>query len=232
MPSGPDYLRLIWINVANDMTALPPPAFVIMYPILPWIGCFGLGWALGTWHERRSTTGGLPGSWLFVGGLILTCSGLALRWWGGFYGDRLPGGEGGPWTAAFWCLSKYPPSPAFTLTFVGIVILLWALLRPVDRLTALPGLLNIPNIFGRVALFFFVLHFFYFAITWKLCNHGEYMLTFIDRPAQLLQEPGFEMKVPLSLVYVLWLSGLALLWPLCWYYDQLRQRYRTILRYF
>jgi uncharacterized membrane protein len=272
-PSGRDYLLNIWTRIAFHVPEAGvdlngPPWWQVMYPILPWVGCFGVGWCLGTWAARHSGFGnsdrGLEpsaglratpplqyssanrgnravareqaacrhppsairnGTCLLVAfGLALAALGVILRWQAGAFGDRL-GGAAAPWTAEFWTFSKYPPSPAFSCIFLGLDVLLVGLLWPLDR-ARLPSVLwQIPNVFGRVALFFFIVHFWLYALSWF----------FFVGPARLLATPRAQWsdyQFPLIVGYGVWIMGLVLLWPVCWAYDKLRQRYRTVLRYF
>lgn len=232
--SGSTYLLNIWTNIA-----MPFPIGVgsawwnVMYPILPWVGCFGVGWWLGTLRagaaSRAMTNGESESRSSFnlpaMVGLAFIVLGILLRWQAGTFGDRL-GGSAPPWAQSFWMFSKYPPSPAFIFIFMGIDILLVGLLRPLD-FGAKPSVLwQIPNIFGRVALFFFITHFWLFALSF----------IYVVGPAQFAQASASrtvqELQFPLIVGYGVWALGLIILWPICYGYDRLRQRYRTVLRYF
>lgn len=230
-PTGEGYLLNIWTRIAPG----PPGTWwQVMYPILPWVGCFGLGWCLGARHVRgpllpgknpeTQKAQGLPAAGTALLGLAMIALGVILRWAAGTYGDQL-GGDAPPWTASFWLFSKYPPSPAFLFIFLGANVLLVGLLRPLDRQEPPSSLWELAAVFGRVALFFFIVHFWLYNLAWF----------FFVGPANVAATPLDQMdklKFPLVVGYGVWLMGLILLWPVCLGYGRLRARYRTLLRYF
>jgi uncharacterized membrane protein len=226
--SGSSYLINIWTNIALPIDG-GSAWWNVMYPILPWVGCFGIGWCLGTLRARSSgaATGESKTSVNLssVIGLAFVLLGILLRWQGGQFGDRL-GGSSPPWEAEFWTFSKYPPSPAFTFIFMGIDILLVGLLRPLDFDAKPSALWQVPNVFGRVALFFFIVHFW-------LYPAALFLFVGPERIAQANANGTMrELQFPLIVGYGVWAAGLIVLWPVCYGYDRLRQRYRTVLRYF
>lgn len=219
-PTLASYPLHIWNSIANGFVVEPLP-WRVMYPILPWIGMFGVGWCVGTMHERG---GGQP-RWVLPLGAALVLAGIGLKWFAGSFGDHWPGGEAGPWAAGFWVFAKYPPTPAFSLIFLGGNLLLLGLLAPLDRQPRTSVGWQIPNLFGRVALFFYVAHFYLYGLSWY----------FTIGPARVAAHPPEQMnelKFPLVVAYGVWIAGLAALWPICWGYDRLRGRYRRVLRYF
>lgn len=203
-----DYLRDIWTNIALGGQA---NAWFVLYPILPWIGFFGLGWCVGSLYERRPSDRFM---WLVTAGLAMFVIGFLLRWFGGAYGDRMPGGADGPLSAQFWLLAKCPPTPAFSLITLGIIVVLLGAARGLDRSGSVKrsSIWDIPGTFGRVALFFYVAHLYLFWAIPIVTNTGR--------------------TNNLVVVYVIWAVGLLLLWPTCLGYGKLRARYRGILRYF
>jgi hypothetical protein len=250
----------IFTNVALPTEWPPPPeqrSFLVLYPIFPWIGCFSLGWFLGALYERRCA-GIMQGergevanlyeprkaaasrheaeglhlddhsafvrfAWLLPLGVALIVAAFLFRWFAGPYFDPHPIGDG-PSSAAFWTVSKYPPSPTFLLATVGAMLVLLSLLRPLDRTASIPpwqggkktaevsARWRIPLVFGQVSLFFFIVHMYlYFAYP-----HAT----------------GTAKTYSLATTYVVWLCGLVVLFPLCLLYRNVRNRYRTVLRYF
>lgn len=126
------------------------------YPLLPWIGVIGLGYALGPWFAR-----GVDASRRQRALLVAGLGGLA-----GFVGLRLLNGYGEkPWVSAdavgqtlmsFFNITKYPPSLLFlTLTLsLGLLSLLWFERRQNSRwILAL-------TVFGSAPMFFYLLHLY------------------------------------------------------------------------
>lgn len=205
-PSAASYPANVLLNVALRGPGSPP--FMVLYPILPWIGCFGLGWCLGRLYERGHAT---HGGWITSAGVVLVTVAFCLRWFTGSYGDRLPTGAG-PSSAIFWAMSKYPPSPVFLLSTIGIMAVMVGLLRLLDGGERLGVAWKVPIVYGRVALFFYVVHVYLYGI-----------YPFVT---------GTQHKYSLGLTYAVWLAGLIVLYVPCVWYHRLRSRYRAVLRYF
>ena len=222
--SAANYVHDIWGRIAFG--GPNPTYFVVLYPIFPWIGLFGLGWVLGTIYESRPAD---HFKWLIPLGLGLMLLGLSLRWFTGTYGDRMPGGEEGPLSLAFWVWSKYPPSPVFTITTLGWLLLMLGLFRPLDFQENPSPNWQYLAVLGRVALFFYVVHFYFYGVTWfayaKLHQHYWFDPN-IPKPWHV------QGKVSLGWAYVVWVMGLLVVWPLCRWYDKLRQKHKRVLRYF
>ncbi len=205
-PSASGYAINVLLNIAVASAERQPCA--VIYPILPWIGCFGLGWCLGWVYERGEAPHRLR-LVLLGGGMIAAA--FVLRWAGGGYGDRLPVGNG-PGSAIFWVVSKYPPSPVFLLATVGAIAVMLGLLRPLDGGGPLPAAWRIPLVYGRVALFFYLVHAY---------TYGIYPVA-----------TGTMSRYGLETTYAVWLLGLIVLFFPCIVYHRMRLRHRSLLRYF
>jgi len=210
-----------------------PPAALAAYPVLPWMGVIALGYGLGALFAsppaQRDRT-------LFLLGLAMLAAFFALRWFE-TYGNPPPGA--GPFDIGSWRdeqsfgaaamvflnVQKYPPSLQFILVTLGAVFTLWPLLA---RLRGPIG--SVLNTFGAVPFFFYVLHIYLVHIMAIAANaaagkptegHFNYMLNLFTAP-QLFQGAGFT----LPWVYAVWILVLALLYPLCRYWQGLKQRRR------
>lgn len=97
----------------------------------------------------------------------------------------------------FLAIIKYPPSIAFVvITFSILVGLLWFISK-YEKITILQPLL----VFGKVPLFFYFAHYYIYIIISKFTNHA----------------------ISLSTMYVLWVLGLIVLYPVCKYYGQFKK---------
>jgi uncharacterized membrane protein len=210
------------------------PIGLIAYPVLPWIGIIAVGYGLGrvfveapARRERTLLTLGLAMLALFA---LLRVTMI--------YGD--PAFATGPeavfrdWrdqsslpamAAVFLDVQKYPPSLQFVLVTLGIVFTLWPLLTRLRGPVA--GLLNT---FGAVPFFFYVLHIYLVHLLAIAANTAagrrvdgffNYMINVFTAPEKL-QGTGFS----LPWVYAAWLLVLALLYPLCRYWQGLKARRR------
>lgn len=211
------------------------PIGVFAYPVLPWIGVIALGYCAGpvflepaAARDRKLALAGLAMLALFI---VLRGAGL--------YGEPAPGDAGGPFatrdwrdydtlrdlTMGFLDVQKYPPSLQFLLITLGLALLLLPLL---SRLTGAPA--KVLLTFGAVPFFFYLLHV-YLVHALSIAAHAaagrdarglfDYMLNAFTAPERM-QSLGFS----LPWVYVAWLAVLALLYPLCAWWRDLKQRRR------
>lgn len=189
------------------------------YPLLPWIGVIGLGYALGPWFAR-----GVDASRRQRALLVAGLGGLA-----GFVGMRLLNGYGEkPWVSAdavlptlmsFFNITKYPPSLLFlALTLsLGLLVLLWFERRQ-DSRWILP-----LTVFGSAPMFFYLLHLYVLKFAYLATvaafglNQGGYF--------------GFDSMGSVWLVAVL--LAVALYLPVRWF-SRLKGRRRDLpwLKYF
>jgi uncharacterized membrane protein len=144
----------IWsiLHCSNFIVKTPQHSVFVGYPLLPWIGVTAVGYSLGqiyAWRRQRRRT------FLLRAGLIASASFLILRGINA-YGDpvRWSTQKSTAFTAlSFLNTSKYPPPFLFLLMTLGpALVFLWA----VDART--PRFLRPALTFGRVPLFFFLLH--------------------------------------------------------------------------
>ena len=175
--------------------------FGIIYPLVPWIGVMAAGYAFGPWlqrpdAERRRLVMRL--------GLLLTAAFVLLRGIN-LYGDPRP------WAprpdAVFTALSflngsKYPPSLLFLLMTLGPSLIL---LAAVDR--GVPRALRWMVVFGRVPLFYYVLHLALIDVV----TIGFAIGTYGSRTAEIFAKgPPRDWGYGLPVVYLINHVGFAL----------------------
>jgi uncharacterized membrane protein len=123
------------------------PRIAILYSLLPWIGVMAAGYAFGRivqWPVGRRDR-----ACLMIGGAAIVVF-ILLRTFN-VYGDPRPWASGQPLT--FLNTTKYPASLLFLLMTLGPLIVLLPLF---DR--ARGAMMNALALFGRVPLFYYVLH--------------------------------------------------------------------------
>lgn len=200
---------------------------LVTYTFLPWIAVMAAGFCFGRVFQlepeaRRRTMLRL--------GLALTTAFIALRAWN-HYGDPAP------WThqrsALFTVLSflnctKYPGSLDFLLMTLGpaLLVLAWF-----DRLTFKPA--NPLVVFGRVPMFYFILHFYVIhvlAVLGAWLRYGSSAARFIFNPLPSMGGPRalFPPNFGYSLwaVYGVWLLVLVLLYPICRWFANVKSTRR------
>jgi uncharacterized membrane protein len=197
-------------------------AVFVAYPLVPWLGVTALGYALGQsygWsaHRRRTL--------LLRLGLGLTVGFVLLRLLN-VYGDPVPwAGQRSPlWTLlSFLNTQKYPPSLLFLLMTLGPALLL---LRAVDADT--PRLLRPALVFGKVPLFFYVLHFYLIhllAVAACYIRYGDASGMFRSPDLghfPFTAPPGWDAGLPA--IYLLWACVVLVFYPLCHWYAGLKRR--------
>lgn len=210
------------------------PIGLIAYPMLPWVGIICLGYGLGSVFaeapEKRNRT-------ILLLGLAMLAAFLVLRFTM-IYGDpAFATGPEGVWRdwrdqqtlgaaiMVFFDVQKYPPSLQFTLVTLGIIFSIWPLLSRLRGPVA-----SVLNTFGAVPFFFYVLHIYLIHVLAIAVNaiagndiEGlfNYMINVFIAPEKL---EGLGFALPW--VYVAWLFVLALLYPLCRYWQALKARRR------
>ncbi|MBK3468496.1 DUF1624 domain-containing protein [Pseudomonas sp. MF6776] len=124
------------------------------YPLLPWIGVIGLGYAMGPWFGKIADAGARQRA-LLISGVVGLAGFLALRLLNGYGEKSWSVGESPVQTLmSFFNITKYPPSLLFlALTLsVGCLLLLWfERQRPWLRPLA---------VFGSAPMFFYLLHLY------------------------------------------------------------------------
>jgi uncharacterized membrane protein len=190
---GPDHTRslyspLIRILLIPGQTNM----LVVLYPVVPWLGVTGLGLLSGRFLERDPGRLRQLSLWAGLGLLLLF---VLIRIGGGFGNlNIVPAGWMG-----FLNVVKYPPSLAFLTVTLGVNLLLIAFWGSIEPHLHSPH--NPLLLFGRTALFFYIIHLWVYAI--------------LGLP--------FRAGCGLAAMYGLWLLGLAILYPLCYGYDQFKR---------
>lgn len=198
--------------------------FLSAYPLVPWFTvmsagfCFGSIFVLDPTERQKFMT--RIGCALVIAFLIIR--GINI------YGDPVP------WTnqipgmtvLSFLRCNKYPPSLDFLLMTLGPAILL---LSRLDRLRFTKT--NPLIVFGRVPLFYFIVHMFVaraLTIPFALFRYGDTRFLFGPLPSQGGPANQFppDFGYSLGVVYLVWLIVVVLLYPLCLWFARVKERRR------
>lgn len=224
-PTNFGALAPLWtvLHVPGFLITGPYTVFVT-YPLVPWLGVTALGYALGhlyAWDAGRRQ------AWLLRLGLALTVGFVVLRWLN-VYGDPFPwSAQRSPlWTlVSFLNTQKYPPSLLFLMMTLGPALLLR---RAFDVGT--PRLLRPALAFGKVPLFFYVLHFYLIhlwavAVCYVGYGHVGGMFSSPDLGHfPFTAPPGWGLGLPW--IYAIWIGVVLALYPLCRWYAGVKRRRR------
>jgi uncharacterized membrane protein len=202
-------------------------AFVV-YPLLPWIGVMGAGFCFGEVllmeeSKRRRITLRL--------GLAACAAFLVIRAMN-IYGDpsRWSAQKSFVFTVlSFFNCTKYPASLDYVLMTLGpaLVLLAWYYGRAFS--------VNNPMIvFGRVPLFYFILHFYAIHLllvlaSWMRYGYGAFAFIFHGMPSMGgpsdVYPPDFGYA--LWVTYAVWIGLVIALYPLCLWYGGVKARNKS-----
>lgn len=219
----PDFWQKIWIFLHQPgiVPLFDGATFIfVAYPLIPWVGVMAAGYWFGTiynWEsEQRRKFLLMLGSSLII--LFLALRGINI------YGDPQP------WkfqeTFGFTLLSfinvtKYPVSLLYLLIMLGISILILAL---TDKIKAGNFLTKIVVTFGRVPLFYFILQMFWshgagVLLGWFAGKDTAHFFANFPANAKVPPDAGFDLWT----VYVVWIAGLIVLYPICRWYAEFKK---------
>jgi len=204
----------------------------VLFPIVPWVAVMSVGYAFGALfllepHRRRQ--------WIARIGLVATLGFIFLRATN-LYGNP-PAGLGGlsqgDWHVQptvektiilFLDVEKYPPSLQFLLMTLGPALLLLAWLdKRVSQGAATP-LFSPLVVFGRVPLFFYILHLFLIHVM------AVVVALLFRQPVTWLFHGAFFAGTPdgyghhLPFIYLMWFTAIAILYLPCRYWADLKRR--------
>jgi uncharacterized membrane protein len=218
----PEWLWVI-LHSPGDAPVVDGITFGTGYCLVPWIGVMAAGYGLGPLLLLDRP---LRRRWLFTLGAGLTVAFIVLRA-ANVYGDPEPWREQSDflWTLlSFLNCTKYPPSLLFLLMTLGPALVALALFdRPLGPLAR-------PVVtFGRVPLFFYLLHIplihgaavllDYLRFGWSpLASAGPWEV----RPAEIPESYGLS----LSMVYLVWIGVIVVLYPPCRWFAEVKRRRR------
>jgi uncharacterized membrane protein len=218
----PGFGASLWIVLHQQGLIFPFgfPVFVV-YPFVPWMAVMSVGYAFGWWYRKAEP----DRRRLFVRLGVAIVLGFIMIRAINIYGDPSRWTQfGGVKTfLSFLATTKYPPSLLYLMMTLGpgILFLGWA-----ERHTRSPYA-NVFITFGRVPFFFYLLqwivaHLLAVGLSWMTGRPVAYLFTnFILAPA-LPAGAGFSLGV----VYLLWILGAILTYPLCVWFAGVKARRR------
>ena len=219
----------LW-NLFHQVGAFPfgGRVFITPYPLVPWVAVMAVGFCFGPVlqmpAERRQRL-------LFRLGILSIAAFLIVRGLN-IYGD--PARWAWQPTALYTVLSflnttKYPPSLSFLLMTLGPALIL---LAAFDRRTFSGA--NALIVFGRVPLFYFVLHFFAAhaaSAVLALATYGTAAFTFMWQPVPSMGGPAKSFPPDfgwdLWVAYAVWLAIVVVLYPLCRWFASVKECRRS-----
>lgn len=185
--------------------------FIMGYPPVPWLGILLVGFASGKFFLESSNK---P----FLKLALVSISLFFLLRFINIYGDPVP------WSTqksfvftllSFFNLTKYPPSLLFSLITLGIMFLLITITPKINEKVK-----NILIIFGKVPLFYFIVHFYLIHLITLvvLFAQGFHWDQFSFASGTFGRPQNVESGLTLGWVYIVWLMVIFLMYfPSKWY---------------
>ena len=210
----------LWYSLLHVQKGFPiggGKVLIIFYPFLSWLGAMILGYCFGKYYLHdvinRNKRSILLGIGLVVFFIILRSTNS--------YGDPL---QWKPQASALYSffsfinVQKYPPSLLYLSVTIGISLILLGIIGDAKNKLA-----NAVTVYGRVPLFYYVLHFYilhFFSMLLFFYNGHT-----LEEGMRGAEESVFKFIQPgegfgLGGVYLVWIAVVILLYPLCkWFAD-------------
>jgi uncharacterized membrane protein len=218
----PDWLWVI-LHSPGDAPVADGFTFGTGYCLVPWMGVMAVGYGFGDLFQLDRPTRRRR---LFQFGTAMTLAFIVLRA-ANVYGDPRPWTEQSSpvWTfLSFLNCTKYPPSLLYLLMTLGPAILALAVfdrpLGPMARPVAT---------FGRVPLFFYLLHIPLIHGAAALCDYVRFGWSPLAtggpwevRPETVPETYGVSLPV----VYAIWVCVILVLYPACRWFAAVKRRRR------
>jgi uncharacterized membrane protein len=204
--------------------------FMVLYVLIPWVGVMAAGFAFGALLPRPDRR-----KWILALGISTTALFLLLR---GFnlYGNSTSGMpfSVGPWThqptlsltvISFLNTEKYPPALDYLLMTLGPALILLGLL---DGAKAERGLGRILLVYGRVPMFYYILHLYLIHILAILVAFAFHQpAAWLWQGAMFLQPTPAGYGQGLPFIYAMWILVVALLYLPCRWFMNYKARHRN-----
>jgi len=194
----------------------PIPHAFVAYPLIPWIAVMSLGYCMGSLFALERQQRVQRFIWLGAAALVV------------FVILRAPNVYGDPssWTLQsttlrtlldFVNVRKYPPSLHYLLITLGVGFLLLALFD-----SARSKVSEVLQTFGRVPLFFYVLHIALAHLAAGIVGYATgFDAALLTADFMLVpQQWGFSLPV----VYLAWVLVVATLYPACRWFAAVKRR--------
>jgi uncharacterized membrane protein len=190
------------------------------YPLVPWCGVMALGYCFGELLEQPPQVRDRWMRFLGAGAIVLF---LLLRL-GNVYGEAQlwqPDSRGWLYSVlGVLNVTKYPPSLLYLLMTLGPVLLLLPWLERQHGAWVGP-----VSVFGRVPLFFYLLHLPLLHLGATLAARVVYGVNVNPPSMGVTLPPGYEPS--LTRLYVIWAIALLILYPLCKWYADYKSRHKS-----
>jgi uncharacterized membrane protein len=221
---GSSLQDLLWYTFHQPQTVPIRGTLVnFVYPVLPWIGLMALGYGFGILYKNDFPSAQRR-RWLFTIGVAATLLFFALRGLHGYGEPREWHSQNSPvfTLMSFLNTTKYPPSLHFLLMSMGPALIFLSIFESWGNRLSKPVI-----VFGKVPFFFYVLHLYviHLLAILLLVYEGRQASEYILSASSLRSGRLSDFGLGLEAVYLLWVFVIALLYPLCKWYQTYRENH-------
>ncbi len=194
--------------------------FIMGYPPIPWLGIMLIGFASGKLFEN------VKRKRLFIKiGLSTLILFMVLRFIN-IYGDSVPWSDqkNGLYTfLSFMNITKYPPSLLFCLITLGIMFLILAFSE-----NAKYKFMNIVSVYGKVPLFYFLVHFFliHFIMLAVMFLQGFHWSQLDFASGSFGRPKDVASGSPLWAIYLIWIAVVIALYKPCKWFGKYKSMHK------
>jgi len=230
---GKFYWLWMMLHTPGNIPLTAHYSFFTLYVLIPWVGVMAAGYAFGTVLQRPDRR-----KWTLILGTSMTALFFVLR---GFnlYGNGVAGLNfgfplsAGPWSVqptlslsviSFFNTLKYPPSLHYLLMTLGPSLILLGLF---DGMKAERGLGRILLVYGRVPMFYYVLHLYlihFVAIAAAMAFHQPSSWLWHGATFLLPTPAGYGHGLPF--IYAIWITVVASLYVPCRWFMEFKRQHR------
>jgi hypothetical protein len=120
-------------------------------------------------------------------------------------------------------VSKYPPSVLFCLVTLGIMFIMLAFAEGAKN-----QFVTIAAVYGKVPLFYFLLHFFliHLLMLAMLFLQGFHWLQFDFASGNFGRPKGLQSGVALWVIYLIWIGVVVLLYKPCLWFGNYKAAHK------
>ncbi|HTR81919.1 MAG TPA: heparan-alpha-glucosaminide N-acetyltransferase domain-containing protein [Bacteroidota bacterium] len=210
------------IHSGGVIAFAPHYYYIALYPVVPWIGVMAAGYAFGTILLKEEMTRRKIllrlGAGMILAFIILRAVNI--------YGDPHPWSSQSTFIFTFLSFikcEKYPPSLLYLLMTLGPAIALLPAMEKVKGKFA-----SVVIVYGRVPLFYYVIHIFLIhtvaiALAYFTIHDIRFLLLNVP-PGSWGNNYGFSLPI----VYLVWISIVASLYPACKWFAGVKRRRKDV----
>jgi uncharacterized membrane protein len=194
--------------------------FFVGYPPVPWLGIMLVGFGAGGWFQLPKE----KQKRLFLKVGVAAIAVFILLRIINIYGDP------SPWAVqksplytllSFINVTKYPPSLLFCLLFLGIMFLILSLVQGIKNKWS-----GVVSVYGKTPLFYFLVHWYiihpFVLIMVRLQGYKTSDMVFGSNFGRPKTGSGLQLWA----VYLIWMSLVILMYPLCKWYGKYKANHR------